>query len=389
MPDENEISGFNCKSSDDLKANANESSHSLQTSEFSDCYEGTGSPILGNQSDDVIPPNFCVNDDDMSDAKNVQAVIREKTCTTNVDSSKILPDSTVFLVQNCDEQITKGNSVGESYVSDNLDVSCSFGICTESEKSPNQKRNNINALGKCEDVEDIFKNCNIQDEESFDNFCSFNDKLELSSVENLSTEVTDTGAKPNEEIQLCFVKNRLEVENEDDFGDFDGYSQTAHDSDVVSDEMPDLSKEDEFGDFVTPQHTVENLAIEIDSEVPAEGTDEFADFESHIVSFHPFSSDGSDSIKGLLNGKDILRKVEKVIVDMYPGIDNDIGEFKYKDLIEGNFVYDQVKNIIETNALSYQWAKSSGQDKLLKALNIDTRNIVSGMSYTCSLCNLR
>ena len=388
LRDESEVGESNSKSNDDLEATVNECSYNLKTSEFGDCGKVTDGPISGNQSDDAIPPDFCVSNCDVSDIKNVRAVIHEKTCTINAGSSKISLDSIPFHVQNHDGQLIKGKSVGQSYVSGNLGVSCSFGICTESEKSPDRKRDNIEtSSGNHESVEHVLENCNIQDEDSSDNLCSFDDKLELSSVENLSRQVADTSDKLNEEMQSYFVKNRLEVDGKDGFGDFDGYIQPARENDDPRDEMPDLPKEDEFGDFVTPQHNADDLTIEVDPEVPVAGTDEFADFESHVVPFHAFSSVRSDSIKSLLGCKDIVGKVEKIIVDMYPEIDNDIGEFTYEDLIDGDVVYDQVKNIVETNALNYQWAKSSGQDRLLKALNIDTRNIVSVMLYTCGPCN--
>lgn len=40
-------------------------------------------------------------------------------------------------------------------------------------------------------------------------------------------------------------------------------------------------------------------------------------------------------------------------------------------------VWQNVKSVEETNALTYQWANSSSNNVLLNALGIDSRNIVS------------
>lgn len=44
-------------------------------------------------------------------------------------------------------------------------------------------------------------------------------------------------------------------------------------------------------------------------------------------------------------------------------------------------VWQNVKSVEETNALTYQWANSSSNNVLLNALGIDSRNIVSVSIY--------
>lgn len=42
-------------------------------------------------------------------------------------------------------------------------------------------------------------------------------------------------------------------------------------------------------------------------------------------------------------------------------------------------VWESIKNVEETNALTYQWANSSSNNILLNSLGIDSRNIVSNI----------
>lgn len=53
-------------------------------------------------------------------------------------------------------------------------------------------------------------------------------------------------------------------------------------------------------------------------------------------------------------------------------------EVELKALIDKtDKVWQNVKSVEETNALTYQWANSSSNNALLNALGIDSRNIVS------------
>lgn len=53
-------------------------------------------------------------------------------------------------------------------------------------------------------------------------------------------------------------------------------------------------------------------------------------------------------------------------------------EIELKALIDKtDKVWQNVKSVEETNALTYQWANSSSNNVLLNALGIDSRNIVS------------
>lgn len=51
-------------------------------------------------------------------------------------------------------------------------------------------------------------------------------------------------------------------------------------------------------------------------------------------------------------------------------------------------IWQNVKSVEETNALTYQWANSSSNNALLNALGIDSRNIVS-MHTLCTYLKLK
>jgi len=58
-------------------------------------------------------------------------------------------------------------------------------------------------------------------------------------------------------------------------------------------------------------------------------------------------------------------------------------EVELKILIDkADKVWENVKSVEETNALTYQWANSNSNNVLLNALGIDSRNIVS-VRYKC------
>lgn len=53
-------------------------------------------------------------------------------------------------------------------------------------------------------------------------------------------------------------------------------------------------------------------------------------------------------------------------------------EIEVQPLIsETDKVWKSIKNVEETNALTYQWANSSSNKMLLNSLGIDSRNIVN------------
>lgn len=57
-------------------------------------------------------------------------------------------------------------------------------------------------------------------------------------------------------------------------------------------------------------------------------------------------------------------------------------EIEIQSLIsQADKVWQSIKNVEETNALTYQWANSSSNNILLNSLGIDSRNIVSNTCF--------
>lgn len=74
-----------------------------------------------------------------------------------------------------------------------------------------------------------------------------------------------------------------------------------------------------------------------------------------------------------------VSQVEKIISSIFEKT-ADIPEVNVQSLINtGDKIWKSIKNVEETNALSYQWTNSSSNNALLKALGIDSRNIVSSV----------
>lgn len=61
-------------------------------------------------------------------------------------------------------------------------------------------------------------------------------------------------------------------------------------------------------------------------------------------------------------------------------MDSEQCEIEIQPLIsEVDEVWQSIKNVEETNALTYQWTNSSSNNVLLNSLGIDSRNIVSNI----------
>lgn len=61
-------------------------------------------------------------------------------------------------------------------------------------------------------------------------------------------------------------------------------------------------------------------------------------------------------------------------------MDSELCEIEVQPLIsEVDEVWQSIKNVEETNALTYQWTNSSSNNVLLNSLGIDSRNIVSNI----------
>ncbi|KAL6448980.1 hypothetical protein ACFW04_000602 [Cataglyphis niger] len=142
------------------------------------------------------------------------------------------------------------------------------------------------------------------------------------------------------------------------------------------------NEDDDFGDFTNfSSATIESkLNDDIkDMKVPEDNDDfgDFSNFESSMGVVETQQFNLKESICRIEN-KNAANKIEDIITNMFPIIP-EYHEVELKPLIdEMDKVWQNVKSVEETNALTYQWANSGSNNVLLNALGIDSRNILFG-----------
>lgn len=142
------------------------------------------------------------------------------------------------------------------------------------------------------------------------------------------------------------------------------------------------NEDDDFGDFTNfSSATIESKLNDDAKEMKVpEDNDDFGDFSNfetsmNVVETQQFSL--KESICRIEN-KNAANKIEDIITNMFPIIPEH-HEVELKSLIDKtDKVWQNVKSVEETNALTYQWANSSSNNVLLNALGIDSRNILFG-----------
>ncbi|XP_017875989.1 aftiphilin isoform X2 [Ceratina calcarata] len=151
------------------------------------------------------------------------------------------------------------------------------------------------------------------------------------------------------------TENREEaLVQDDDFGDFANFSEHTQPERVDETNVPERrGDDDDFGDFNDFETAFEQLAVE------------------------PPQISLKESICRIEN-KNAANKIEDIITIMFP-LDSEQGEIEIEALItQVDKVWQSIKNVEETNALTYQWANSSSNNVLLNSLGIDSRNILFG-----------
>lgn len=77
----------------------------------------------------------------------------------------------------------------------------------------------------------------------------------------------------------------------------------------------------------------------------------------------------------------VANKIEDIITNMFPTVSK-LENIDLKPLIvDTDKVWEGLKQVEETNALSYQWTNSVSNNALLGSLGIDSRNIVSSQYF--------
>ncbi|XP_076636552.1 aftiphilin isoform X1 [Colletes latitarsis] len=140
-------------------------------------------------------------------------------------------------------------------------------------------------------------------------------------------------------------KNKNEAIEDDDFGDFTNFSDQGQLEKIDVVKLPE--RDDDFGDF--------------------------SDFEQPVA--EGFSL--KESISRIEN-KNAANKIEDIIATLFPN-NLERCEIQVQSLIsQTDGVWQSVKSVEETNALTYQWANSTSNNMLLNSLGIDSRNILFG-----------
>ncbi|XP_025163966.1 aftiphilin isoform X2 [Harpegnathos saltator] len=141
------------------------------------------------------------------------------------------------------------------------------------------------------------------------------------------------------------------------------------------------NEDDDFGDFTNfSSTTVEWQHEDAKGPTTVEDDDDFGDFNDFetsvgVVETQQFSL--KESICRIEN-KNAANKIEDIITNMFSA-STEHHEVELQSLInKTDKVWQNVKSVEETNALTYQWANSSSNNVLLNALGIDSRNILFG-----------
>ncbi|XP_057338719.1 protein PFC0760c isoform X2 [Microplitis mediator] len=140
--------------------------------------------------------------------------------------------------------------------------------------------------------------------------------------------------------------------------------------------------DDDFGDFADfssgPAAEIQEWTPNVQEPVASNlDDDDFDDFcsNSAIVETHEINIRESIS---RIDNKNAANKIEDIIANMFPNTP-EIPEIDIKSLIEEtDDLWQSLKRIEETNALSYQWTNSVSNNVLLGSLGIDSRNILFG-----------
>ncbi|XP_033198495.1 aftiphilin isoform X3 [Bombus vancouverensis nearcticus] len=172
------------------------------------------------------------------------------------------------------------------------------------------------------------------------------DSMLETSIAKLQPEFPDCSTESGENKEKMLVQD-------DDFGDFTNFSEHTQFEKLDETNVPDKKdEEDDFGDFNDFETAFEQPSVE----------------QSQISL--------KESICRIEN-KSAANKIEDIITTMF-SMDSEQCEIEIQPLIsEVDEVWQSIKNVEETNALTYQWTNSSSNNVLLNSLGIDSRNINS------------
>lgn len=207
-------------------------------------------------------------------------------------------------------------------------------------------------------------------------------------------QAESSNLKNNSNLECATYNNKSCIEHleNDEFCDFQQIpEENAMPTHTKSDTFSVLSNadnvDDDFGDFTNFSNVGDEWTCNVvDPKVPDNDDDfgEFNNFESSnsIVETQQISL--RESMCRIEN-KNAANKIEDIVTNMFCVVPM-LPEIDLKPLImKTDKIWQCLKNVEETNALTYQWSNSTSNNVLLNALGIDSRNILFGPRWNTSV----
>lgn len=223
-------------------------------------------------------------------------------------------------------------------------------------------------------------------EADFSQFCTFegafvppNDEIVISSpVEPLNTNQEE-----------CTVNHQI---IEDDFDDFQEAPPVPTLDTPKPTESPNKERIndnfDEFSSFKDDERVTQQPISTAISTIQDDGDDEFGDFNDFQQSTAPPAAPILKTIVNSINPAQPIdlkfntTKIKPLLDEMFPTSKIDVDESNLNETHSesiglSNDITTTLKDFENSRALDHQWLNSSGKSSLVKALGIDSRNIVS------------
>ncbi|XP_015173776.1 PREDICTED: aftiphilin [Polistes dominula] len=246
----------------------------------------------------------------------------------------------------------------------------------------------------------------VQIEDNLSKLSSETDfRQNLSSFVNVSLPTNKTFSNHIIQAECSDLKNHSDLEratynsrtciNNFENDDFSDYQETLRENQMPTNKKSDtftiLSKpeiaDDDFGDFTNFSSVGDEWTSNVvDPKVPEIDDDfgEFNNFESSNSTVETQQFSLRESMCRIEN-KNAANKIEDIVTNMFSVMPT-LPETDLKPLItKTDKIWQCLKNVEETNALTYQWSNSTSNNVLLNALGIDSRNILFGPRWNSSV----
>ncbi|KAK0181910.1 hypothetical protein PV327_000094 [Microctonus hyperodae] len=150
-------------------------------------------------------------------------------------------------------------------------------------------------------------------------------------------------------------------------------------------------EDDDFGDFAdfscepvaAAAEWIPNVQAPTLNESNVDDDDEFGDFDNFGISATPIEVPQISLRESMsrIENKNAANKIEDIVTNMFPVV-YELSNVDLKPLLgETDKIWQSLKQIEETIALSYQWTNSVSNNVLLSSLGIDSRNILFGPKW--------